>query len=233
MRVDGDARLGRTVGAHFGWPCEACLGWRRRFSEPRECASCSRMITVNARGYCRPCTRQASLVRLPHCSIDVAEACRNGHQLYFASMFRQKRPEPGPRPQRPLPRPGQYLVPTAAGAVRWGTRPGHRTPRRLPGPAAALDDVLADHAARHGWGRQLQAVTRSALRVLLTTQDTPRAPIRATAGRSRPARRLHAWSGPSGPAAGSRCRVRRARSRSGPATASEARSARRGRDGRA
>ena len=26
VRVDGDARLGRTVGAHFGWPCEACLG---------------------------------------------------------------------------------------------------------------------------------------------------------------------------------------------------------------
>ena len=79
------------VTRHFGWLCEACLGWRRRFSEPRECTSYSRMITVNARGYCRLCTRQAGLVRLPHCSIDVAVACRDGHQLYFASMFRQSR----------------------------------------------------------------------------------------------------------------------------------------------
>ena len=79
----------------------ATTAWRRRFNEPRECPSCSRVITVNARGYCRLCTRQAALIRLPHCSIDVAEACR------------------------------------------------------------------------HGWGRQLQAVTRSALRVLLATQDIP------------------------------------------------------------
>ncbi len=41
------------VTRHFGWLCEACLGWRRRLSEPRECASCSRIITVNARGYDR------------------------------------------------------------------------------------------------------------------------------------------------------------------------------------
>ena len=39
--------------------------------------------------------------------------------------------------------------------------------------------------------------------------------------------------GPSEPTAGSRCRVRRPRSRSGLATVSEARSAHRGRDGRA
>jgi hypothetical protein len=50
----------------------------------------------------------------------------------------------------------------------------------LPDLAAALEDVLAGHAVRHGWGRQLQAVTRSALRVLLATQDTPGAPIPAT-----------------------------------------------------
>jgi integrase len=40
--------------------------------------------------------------------------------------------------------------------------------------------VLADHVARHGWGRQLHAVTRSALRILRATQDTPGAPIPAT-----------------------------------------------------
>jgi hypothetical protein len=144
------------------------------------------MITVNARGYCRLCTRQASLVRLPHCSIDVAEACRNGHQLYFAGMFRQKRPEPQPSPQRPLPWPGQYPVPyrqlvlfDAERDLAAGRRVGFPTPP-LPGLAAALEDVLADHAVRHGWGRQLQAVTRSALRVLLTTQDTPGAPVPAT-----------------------------------------------------
>lgn len=174
------------VTRHFGWLCEACLSWRRRFTEPRECASCSRVITVNARGYCRLCTRQASLVRLPHCSIDVAEACQYGQQLYFAGMFRQKRPEPQPHPQQRLPWPGQYPVPhrqlvlfDAERDLAAGHRAGFPSPP-LPGLAAALEDMLADHAARHGWGRQLQAVTRYALRVLLATQDTPGAPVTAT-----------------------------------------------------
>lgn len=174
------------VTRHFGWLCEACLGWRKRFSQPRECASCSRVITVNARGYCRLCTRQASLVRLPHCSIDVAEACRQGQQLYFAGMFRQKRLEPRPRTQRQLPWPGQYPVPhrqlvlfDAERDLAAGRRAGFPAPP-LPGLATALEAVLASHAARHGWGCQLQAVTRSALRVLLATQDTTGAPVSAT-----------------------------------------------------
>jgi hypothetical protein len=174
------------VTRHFGWLCEACLGWRRRFSEPGKCASCSRLITVNARGYCRLCTRLASLVRLPHCSIDVAEACRHGHQLYFTGMFRQKRPEPEPRPRPQLPQPGQYPVPyqqlvlfDAERDLAAGRRAGFPAPP-LPSLAVALEDALAGHAAQHGWGRQLQAITRSALRVLLATQDPPGAPIPAT-----------------------------------------------------
>jgi hypothetical protein len=131
------------VTRHFGCLCEACLGWRRRFSEPRECASCSRMVTVNARGYCRLCTRQAGLVRLPHCSIDVTEACRNGQQLYFAGTFRQKRLAPEPRPQPQLPWPGQYPVPyrqlvlfDAERDLTAGRRAGFPAPP-LPGPAAS------------------------------------------------------------------------------------------------
>ena len=171
---------------HFGWLCEACLAWRKRCKESRECPSCRRVLTVNARGYCRLCTRQAGLVRLPHRSIDVPEACRYGHQLYFADMFRQKRPEPEPCRQRQLPWPGQYPVLyrqlvlfDSERDLAAGRRAGLPA-QRLPDLADALDDVLADHAARHGWGRQLQAVTRSALRVLLATQDTPGAPIAAT-----------------------------------------------------
>ncbi len=174
------------VTRHNGWLCDGCRGWRRRFKEPGECGSCARMITVNARGYCRLCTRQAALARLPHRSIDVAEACRHGHQLYFADMFRQKRPDPEPRRQRQLPWPGQYPVRhqqlmlfNAGRDLAAGRRAGFPAPP-LPDLAAALDDALADHAIRHGWSRQLQSVTRSALRVLLATQDTPGAPIPAT-----------------------------------------------------
>ena len=174
------------VTRHFSWLCEACLAWRKRCKEIRECPSCRRVITVNARGYCRLCTRQAALVRLPHYSIDVAEACRHGHQLYFAGMSREKRPEPDPRPRPQFPRAGQYPVPHRQLALfsmerdlAAGYRAGFPVPP-LPDLAAALEDMLADHAARHGWSRKLQAVTRSALRVLLTTQDTPGAPIPAT-----------------------------------------------------
>ena len=174
------------VTRHNGWLCEGCLAWRKRRKEVRECASCSRVITVNARGYCRLCTRQAALTRLPHRSINVAEACRHGWQLFFADMFRQKRPEPEPHRQWQLPWPGRYPVLyrqlvlfSAERDLAAGRRAGFPAPP-LPGLADALEETLADHAARHGWSRQLQAVTRSALRVLLATQDTPGAPIPAT-----------------------------------------------------
>ena len=50
-----------------------------------------------------------------------------------------------------------------------------------PGLARLLDEHLDHHGATHGWGNNLTARTRQGIRVLLTLQDSPGAPIPASA----------------------------------------------------
>jgi hypothetical protein len=164
------------------WLCEGCAAWRIRFPTPGTCRSCRRLVPVNRRGDCRLCMRQASLARPPHQSIDVVEANRNGQQLFLADLFRQKRPAPATTP-RVHTRPAHYPVTHRQPALlpiepdfAAGRRRGFPDPP-LPDLAAYLDDVLVDHATAHGWAKATVVSTRSAIRVLLGTQQTPGAPI--------------------------------------------------------
>lgn len=167
-----------------GGLCQACRGWNRRFPHPQECPSCRRVVTVNARGFCRLCCRQAHLVRAAHHSSDVCQANRDGQQLFIADLFRDKRPQPRAAAPAPTASPRRYPVGHRQLALfdvvrdYTAVRPSELT-LPLPDLAAALDQVLVEHAARHGWRTGLQANTRSALRMLLATQDTPGTPITA------------------------------------------------------
>ncbi|MYW90493.1 hypothetical protein [Amycolatopsis rubida] len=149
-----------------------------------QCPSCQRVVPLNDRGYCRLCCRQAHFVRSPHEAIDVIDANRHGQQLFIADLFRQKRPEPPRRPGR-SGWPSQYPVAHRQLALVDLDR-DYTTVRpaelMLPRPdlAAAIEDVLTDHARRHGWGKGLESLTRTAIRMLLATQDTPGAPITAS-----------------------------------------------------
>lgn len=165
-----------------GWLCEGCLGWRRRFGGPGDCPSCGRHVTVNARGYCRLCSRQAHVVRPKHESIDVVDANRFGQQLFLVDLFRERRPEPE-RPAAHAPCwPARYPVghrqlvlveierDLAAGRLRGVIPP-------LPDLADALERAITERASRYGWGEALTLMVRLGMRVLLATQDTPGAPI--------------------------------------------------------
>jgi hypothetical protein len=168
-----------------GGVCQACRGWNRRFGPPQQCPSCWRVVVVNARGYCRLCCRQAHLVRLPHQAVDVIEANRYGQQLFIADLFRHKRPAP-PAVARLAGWPAQYPVAHRQLALfdlerdYSAARPSQLA---LPCPdlAAALEQGITEHAHRHGWGKGLETNTRGAVRMLLATQDTPGAPITASA----------------------------------------------------
>lgn len=168
-----------------GGVCQACRGWNARFPTPAPCPACRRIVPINARGYCRLCCRQANLVRSPHRAIDVVDANRHGQQLFLADLFRQKRPEPA-APPRPTGWPGAYPVRhrqlTLFDLDRDYTavRPADLAVP-LPELAGAIDNVLTDHASRYGWGTGLQSNTRNAIRMLLATQDTPGAPVKASA----------------------------------------------------
>ena len=165
-----------------GWLCEACLGWRRRFGEPGGCPSCRRHVVLNARGYCRLCSRQAHIVRPKHESIDVAEANRFGQQLFFVDLFRQQRPDPPAATARAAHWPARYPVgyrqlvlveierDLTAGRLRGVAPP-------LPDLADAFEQAIAERASRYGWGQGLTLMVTLGMRVLLATQDTPGAPI--------------------------------------------------------
>ncbi|MEV0611149.1 hypothetical protein AB0I61_32865 [Polymorphospora rubra] len=164
------------------WLCQGCTAWRIRFPTPQQCRSCQRIVPVNRRGDCRLCMRQATAVRPAHQRVDVVEANREGQQLFLADLFRQRRPEPIPaavrrtRPHRyPVTHQQLVLVPTAPDFVA-GRRNGFGEPP-LPDLAAYLDDVLVEHAAAYGWAKATMVDTRSAIRILLATQQTPGAAI--------------------------------------------------------
>jgi hypothetical protein len=178
--------LGWGVTRRGKWLCEGCQGWRRRFPDPATCPSCQRHLSLNARGYCRLCTRQAGLVRLPHQSIDVVEANRDGQQLFLAGMFRQKRPDPPTtaEPTGAWPRhyPVQHeqltLLPGNGRDLAAARLRGFPGPPPLPDLAAALNQAVHEHARQHGWRGATRDGVLYALLILQALQDTPGARIR-------------------------------------------------------
>ncbi|MEV0006473.1 hypothetical protein AB0H28_29925 [Micromonospora sp. NPDC050980] len=166
------------------WICQGCAAWRIRFPTSQRCRCCQRWVPVNLRGDCRLCMRQANLVRPKHQRNDVLRANRYGQQLFLADLFRQKRPEPKPvaLPARPRHYPVAHrqlvLLPTEPDLAA-GRRGGFAEPP-LPDLASYLDDVLVAHATAHGWAKGTVVSARSAIRILLATQQTPGAPITAS-----------------------------------------------------
>jgi hypothetical protein len=114
-----------------------------------------------------------------------------GQQLFFADQILKKRnvrkeTDP-PRPaSRPLAWPSGYPVTHRQLTLFEVPRDLSLSYARglsappLPELVAALDHATADHARQHGWSEGLRDLTFRAIRVLLATQETPGASIRAT-----------------------------------------------------
>jgi site-specific recombinase XerC len=168
------------------WRCWSCRWWRTHYPLG-DCRYCGQNTRIGEQGACRLCMEQARLVQEPGRATDPSVANRHGQQVFFANMqfHRRKTPRLKPEPRR-TPRPSGGFSP-----VTWRQAP---LPELEPDPelvrARALSadseliryckDVVADHAARHGWSkRQTNDVIRS-LRLLQVLQDTPGAKINAT-----------------------------------------------------
>jgi hypothetical protein len=165
------------------WLCEGCHGWRKRFPVTADCPACGRCMTVNGRGYCRLCSRQAHLLREPHHKGDVIASNQTGQQLFIADLFRQKRDSAPAATSAATSWPLRYPVAHRQLALTDARRDLLAARRRglaappLPDLALALDQATSDHADRHGWSRTLTDMTRRGIHILLTVQDTPGAPI--------------------------------------------------------
>lgn len=169
------------------WLCEACRGWRRHHTEA-DCGSCTRHVVVNERGYCRLCSRQATIAnrhRPTHRTLDVIASNRHGQQLFFADLILKKRRLP-PATEPPAARPvwpRRYPIDaTALTLFELPRRLDHDIVARLGPPpipmlADALQQAVEDHGDRHGWSDDQRDKTWRGIRTLLAIQDLPGTPI--------------------------------------------------------
>lgn len=170
------------------WRCKSCEHWQTTYAVAR-CETCSRWVPVHREGGCRLCRRQRAMELRRGGSVGLAEANRNGQQLFFADMVRAARD--ATRPRRGQARaPFAPILPVAHRQLvlfevpldlRAGRRRGFAQPRD-PALAASLHAFVADHAARHGWSRGTTERAQRGVRILLGTQHTPGAPIRESDG---------------------------------------------------
>lgn len=179
------------VTRHNKWLCQACRGWRRRYAEAM-CPACGRVVVVNERGFCRLCSRTATVVNAAehaHVVLDVVAINQQGQQLFVADMILKKRN----RQPKPNFAPAHHRVVWPVGypvdheqlvLFAWPRDFSNDSVRRLEPPipalAAALHQAVADHADRHGWTTSQRDGTWRGIRVLLAIQDTPGARITAT-----------------------------------------------------
>lgn len=171
--------------------CYGCQSWRAKYPSRGPCRICRRAhLARNPDLVCRLCWRQASAQRHDHRPLDYPGANRHGQQLFLADMFTRH----GSRTQRPVhaePVAAQQVVRMslpvcyrqlalfdAARDLTGGLARGFSPPDQQLW--AMLAGVIEEHATRCGWQPHLIEGVRRGVRILLGTQDTPGAPVRAT-----------------------------------------------------
>jgi hypothetical protein len=149
------------------------------------CLQCDRESPTGESATCRLCWEQARLLQEPGRAVNLVAANTHGQQLFLANATGKRRVTPRlrPEPRRPaaarfVPDPWRQLaivdvepdadLVKARALAATGDLIGHCT------------QVVAEHAAAHGWSkRQRNDVIRS-LRLLSVLQDTPGGKINAT-----------------------------------------------------
>lgn len=156
------------------------------------------MVAVNTEQACRLCWRQFLDRGGRKAAVDLVEVNRGGQQLFLANLHHvragqtvdgaQHARTPGRagdderRPVRAVPRPvthRQLLLVEIPRDLRAGRAAGFGDPRD-PELAEFLDEFLIAHAHRHGWSLKSVQNSRRGLAILLSLQDTPGAPLRAS-----------------------------------------------------
>lgn len=189
--------------------CWGCRGWRARYPVG-QCPYCERTLPLGVAGACRLCWRQGLYLREGHEALDLPTANRAGQQLYLANLEQQRAVSKAALLSRRAAEIRSLRERTRGREKNAGSRrsAGHSagfTPvpdrqyplfwmprdtsalmmkRREPAPVPAMDrhlhQVLAEHAARHGWSVKQTADVHLTLRSLQACQDTPGAAITAS-----------------------------------------------------
>lgn len=173
------------VYRQLSWLCWSCRWWQTHYPLG-DCDYCGRATRVAEQGACRLCLEQARMLQEPGRALDLAGANRRGQQLFFANMHFHRRKARRLQTER---KPERRSSGFTAASWRQHTLVDMQPDAELVQQRALKADsellqyckqIVAEHAAQHGWSkRQRNDVIRS-LRLLQVLQDTPGAKIRAT-----------------------------------------------------
>jgi hypothetical protein len=175
----------------YGWICMGCKAWRETHKHRAACLTCGQVAALDADGSCRLCHKQrtyyAHQLAVRPSRVSLAEANRDGQQLFFAGMWNPKR-GPGKRPyvKKTVPPDMSLLHPVTHRQLvlldlprdlAAGMRNGFQPP---PDPAleAAFHQFVRDYATTRGWARTKTEHVHRGIRIMLGIQDTPGALIR-------------------------------------------------------
>jgi len=171
------------------WLCKGCNSWCREYSTVADCSVCAHTATLDQAGVCRLCRKQGALFRQPHEQLDLVAANRHGQQLFIADLFQHRdKTQPAKQP-RPVPTPLPVHVARHRQLLLFemnrdlstrGYRIGGLAEKADPSLAAAMNEIVRNHAARYGWGRDLAWEVRTGVHVLLGFQEAPGDPITAS-----------------------------------------------------
>lgn len=176
----------------YRWLCVACRSWREKHPHVGTCHSCRQQVALAENGSCRLCHKIRSLYardlgKRPN-TIGLTEANCGGQQLFFAGMWHPAGGGKQPYIKKTAPADLSLLTPVPYEQLvllqlprdlNAGMRHGFPPP---PDSAreAAWHTFIRDYAATHGWNQGSTERTHRALRIVLGTQDTPGAAIRAS-----------------------------------------------------
>jgi hypothetical protein len=172
----------------YKWRCKGCEHWHGHHPVGT-CPVCRRTVPLNAEeGVCRLCLRQRAYIR-QHLGVevDLVEATCEGHQPFLADLIhrngagRRFKRKPAESPPPPIHVAGhrQLVLFEVPRDLHAGLRNGFPPPSD-PGLDAALSQITREQAARYGWNKSLTERTLRGIRILLGTQDTPGAPVKAS-----------------------------------------------------
>ncbi len=166
------------------WLCWSCRWWQGHYPLG-ECTYCGRHTRIGELQACRLCVQQAWLLREPGRALDLPHATRHGQQLFFANMQMQRR-TPRRKPESDTRLKTDGFTPTGWQDVPLFDMPPD--PEIVKQRALAADsellryckDIVAEHAAKHGWSKRQTNDVIASLRLVHVLQSTPGAKIRAT-----------------------------------------------------
>ncbi|WP_174555303.1 hypothetical protein [Nocardia anaemiae] len=175
-----------------GWICAGCRSWRENHPRVADCLSCGRRVAVAENGSCRLCHKQRGLIaRQLDCrasKFTLVEANRIGQQLFIAGLWQRKGSGRGTYIRttvaadlsllRPVPYQQLTMFEPPRDLATGRTR--GFVPPPDPAQEAAWHEFVRSHATRHGWSVSVTEQVQRVVRILLGTQDTPGAAIRAS-----------------------------------------------------